>query len=227
MDHDNVDAVYALLQYLYTGSYEDSTSKTVKVEPTEVPTPYRTKEYSLSPVLSRARREPFFKELNIATKPRVYCETDLIYHVDVYALADRVQNEHLKKLAEQNLKACIAEHWDSSLFPECIKLVYDITPPGPSGDGFRSVVVNCAREHSKQLLLKSSFSTMMEGVADFGRDLCKVLSGLPIGDVSAYANEEEATDQLFMDCPSCGRRRAKHSFGGKSRCGPCRRGSIY
>jgi hypothetical protein len=130
MDHDEPDAISAMLRYLYTGDYN-------------------TKGQTMQ------------------------------FHLKIYELADKVRIPTLKTLSENKFKVMAENDWSHPLFPACVKTAYEITPPGSGGVSLRSIIVEIAAEHIKDLFkLETGFRHMMEDVAAFGADLSEVLGGV-------------------------------------------------
>ncbi|OCL05311.1 hypothetical protein AOQ84DRAFT_257261, partial [Glonium stellatum] len=57
----------------------------------------------------------------------------LLFHIKVYALAEKILWDPLKILAENKFEASLASKWDSITFPLAIRFVYDVAPPGQRG----------------------------------------------------------------------------------------------
>jgi hypothetical protein len=185
MEEEDVDAVYAMLQYLCEADYE-------------VPEDTPTEE-----ILAMGEMQE--SEFESTEPPITWEEEDTILHIKVYALADRIRHEGLRALTEDKFERSIAQHWTSAMFPKYVKCVYDVAPPGASGDRLRSIVVQLASEHSMQLCEGEELSKMMEEVADFGRDLVKVLSGnFQFKTGRKYkANGAGKGLKIDLTCPSC------------------------
>lgn len=106
----------------------------------------------------------------------------LLFHVDVYTLADRIQNDNLKRTAEEKFKATATTAWNDQEFPAAVESVYANTPPGPKGDRLRRFAAQIAAKHARASFDKDgSFSDMMGGLAEFEKDLVDVLS-VEVGD---------------------------------------------
>lgn len=152
MDEDDPTVVAAMLEFLYTSDY-------------------------LVP-----RHNQHFDEVKTQENGEHIASTDqgqhpLLFHVDVYALADRIQNANLKRAAEDKFEAAATTAWQDHEFPTAIESVYANTPPGPSGNRLRRISTEIAAKHARVLLDRDQrFRDMMDGVAEFGTDLVDVLS---------------------------------------------------
>jgi hypothetical protein len=119
----------------------------------------------------------------------------LLFHTDVYAIADRFQVDALKALAEDKFKICAQKSWNDTEFPDAVQAVYSVAPPGSNGDSFRSIASSFTAQHAYQLFAKNNdLSSMLEGQAELGRDLAKALSYMARDDAQA----------LQCNKPSCG-----------------------
>jgi hypothetical protein len=76
--------------------------------------------------------------------------------------------EDLKALATMKLQQKLEELWTSESFPECIREVYATTPE--SDRAMRSVVVEVARNHVRELGKKVVFKDLMHEGGDFAVD---------------------------------------------------------
>jgi hypothetical protein len=103
----------------------------------------------------------------------------MIFHLQVYALANRLQIQDLKNLAAENFADVIIKHWGDPSFPAAIQFAYSIAPPSTEGDDLRASVVDVATAHAKDLFTnggKEIFLMMMENNAEFGKDLSRSLA---------------------------------------------------
>lgn len=102
-------------------------------------------------------------------------------HLEIYELADRVDIPALKTLCEDRFNAMAKQDWKDASFPACVKIAYDITPPGPAGQRLRSMLVKIASQHVKELFqLDASFKQMLAEVAEFGADMLEFLTKSPV-----------------------------------------------
>jgi hypothetical protein len=124
----------------------------------------------------------------------------MLFHIKVWALADRVQSRPLRALAEQKFAVFARDEWKSADFPDAIAAVYEVAPPGPNGDTIRKIVVRLAVEHARDLFsLDRGFSNMVQDTPDFGKDFAKALSGAGVG-----GPPESHVDLEEFKCPTCG-----------------------
>lgn len=102
----------------------------------------------------------------------------MMFHLQVYTVADQLRIVDLKLSAEDSLRLAANEHWKEPSFPSTIRFAYSIAPPSSEGEGLRKIVVELAAENAKHLFTEkeSTFSKMMESNADFGRDLSRRLA---------------------------------------------------
>jgi hypothetical protein len=102
---------------------------------------------------------------------------EMLFHLHLYALANTLLVDPLKALAQARFQEVVEQFWNTDVFPETIKRVYEITTPG-AGDQLRSIVVRIAAEHGKELLaMGGHFGMMMGEVAEFGKDVFQVMAG--------------------------------------------------
>ena len=124
----------------------------------------------------------------------------MLFHVNVYALADRVQNKPLKSLAENKFEALAKKEWKSPDFPSAIEAVYSVAPPGITGDSLRTMIVRLVVLHAKELFhLDRGFTSMLQDTPDFAADLARALSGAGISSKGAELN----VDVEELCCPGC------------------------
>jgi hypothetical protein len=124
----------------------------------------------------------------------------MLFHVNVYALADRVQNTPLKKLAEKKFEALANKEWKSPDFPAAIESIYSVAPPGSTGDSLRKMIVRLVVSHAKELFsLDKGFTAMLQDTPDFAADLARALSGAGVSSRGAELN----VDVEELCCPGC------------------------
>jgi hypothetical protein len=90
----------------------------------------------------------------------------------VYALADMFFVKDLKVLALAKLKHRLKTDWQSKIFAVCVEEIYAITRNSSS---MRSVVVQIAAEHGKDLQKEKAFLSLLHGGGDFVVDFYKAL----------------------------------------------------
>ncbi|RDI78632.1 hypothetical protein Vi05172_g11352 [Venturia inaequalis] len=151
MNHDDPDAIEAVLRFLYTG------------------------DYNTESVIMQS-------------------------HLKIYELADRLDIPALKTLSENKFEVLAKNEWKEATFPPCVKIAYDITPPGPGGERLRSMVVQIASQHLKELFnLDIGFKNMMIEVPGFGGDLAEVLAGA----TSTTERSPPSTPNATYECDRC------------------------
>jgi hypothetical protein len=124
----------------------------------------------------------------------------MLFHINVYALADRVQHTPLKKLAETKFEALANKEWKSPDFPSAIEAIYSVAPPGTTGESLRKMIVRMVVSHAKELFgLDRGFSAMLQDTPDFAADLARALSGAGVSTKGAETN----VDVEELCCPSC------------------------
>jgi hypothetical protein len=124
----------------------------------------------------------------------------MLFHINVYALADRVQIEALKKLAEKNFGALAKKEWKSPDFASAIEEIYSVAPPGTAGDSLRKMIVRLVVSHAKELFsLDRGFMTMLQNTPEFAADLARALSGAGVSSRGAEVN----VDMEELRCLGC------------------------
>jgi len=107
--------------------------------------------------------------------------------------------EPLKDLARQKFQGLPERDWDSDVFPDAVREVYNVAPPGSHGEQLRAIVVNIAAKCGKTLLDKGKkFCAMMEEVAEFGKHAYQVMAGGTVT-LSPLA----ASEMAVLRCPIC------------------------
>jgi len=197
MNEDNPAIIAAMLEFLYTSDYSAPHDQMDNVE---------------------AQRNG---EL---ITPNDQDKHPLLFHVDVYALADRIQNDNLKRTAEEKFQATATTAWNDPEFPTAVQSVYANTPLGPMGDRLRHLAAQIATKHARVLFDKDQrFSDMMEGIAEFGRDLADVLStGIDNSGMAlecprstcrsvfrANLDTPEYQTLSYLTCPVCAKKTSK------------------
>jgi len=124
----------------------------------------------------------------------------MLFHINVYALADRVQNKPLKDLAESKFEVLAQKEWKSPDFPSAVEAIYSVAPPGNTGDSLRKMIVRLVVAHAKELFyLDRGFSSMIQDTPDFAADLARALSGAGISSKGPELN----IDVEELCCPGC------------------------
>jgi hypothetical protein len=175
MKVDDPDAVAALLDFLYLRDYK-------------IPAPAPKHNHWAT------SSEEYDGE---ASSDELSSKNPILFHLKVYALAERILYQPLKALVEKKFEAAAAENWNSPEFPPAIKYVYDVAPPGARGDYIRGIAVNLAAKYARDLFTGDNgkqFSEMMEKNAEFGKDLAIKLSNW---------SSITASGRRGFSCPTC------------------------
>lgn len=101
----------------------------------------------------------------------------ILFHLEVYALGDRIQHDKLKAAAAQKFDSAITADWRDPVFATAVRTAYEVAPPGPTGDTLRAIVLKVASQNAKMLLKRVEFEDMMDRVAQFGKELAQVMTG--------------------------------------------------
>ncbi|KAE9963535.1 hypothetical protein BLS_009204 [Venturia inaequalis] len=177
MNEDKLDAVAAMLDYLYT------------------------QDYAISSVAGQSSgRDDFDTVLNKSWPAAMK------FNLQVYELANRFRIPGLKHLAEYNFRSVAENQWDLPEFTEAVKYAYSIAPPGPTGQDLRNIVIRNSASQARYLFGKGqeAFVDMMEEVAEFGKDLSRELASRLYGGLgeanseSKVASDEDSEDD-YMD----------------------------
>jgi len=121
------------------------------------------------------------RQPGLAENSEAQSVSPMLFHVQVYALGDRIQNMPLKNLAQEKFEAVASKEWNSSDLPAAVQAIYSVAPPGVNGNGFRETIIRIVVEHSRDLfILDCGLSTMVQKIPDFGKDMVKALSGAGI-----------------------------------------------
>ncbi|KAE9963533.1 hypothetical protein BLS_009202 [Venturia inaequalis] len=140
---------------------------------------------------------------------------EMMFHLHVYVLADKLRIPALKKTASNYFRELVYSYWNDISFPSVVQFTYSIAPPGPDGDDLRMIVVGVAGLHAKELVADSNelFASMMEGLAEFGKDLSQWLAKNGTSDSSrenftchdcAFSFKAILrSDMRHLTCPAC------------------------
>jgi hypothetical protein len=136
---------------------------------------------------------------------------EMLFHLHLYALANTLLVDPLKALAQARFQDLVEQDWNTDVFPDTIKRVYEITTPETGGDQLRAIVVRIAARHGTELMAKEGrFSMMMGEVAEFGRDVFQVMARVvekmvayrcPVCPFEFFA---KAIEREELVCSSCG-----------------------
>ena len=105
--------------------------------------------------------------------------SSMLFHLDVYQVADFIRSKHLKTLAEKNFACAARAEWANDQFSDAVQKVYDITSGHASGRALRDVAVEICAEHLRDLCVRSEqLVAMMSDVTSIGADLAMALIGV-------------------------------------------------
>jgi hypothetical protein len=138
----------------------------------------------------------------------------MMFHLHVYALADKLRISDLKDLAEDKFHSFAYTHWIDPSFPAAVQFVYSIAPPSDSGKDLRDIVLQICADHAEKLFEdpNETFANMMGNIAEFGKDLSKwqatqLAKGgedLTCPGCSFKFKAKLHDDLEYLHCPSCG-----------------------
>jgi hypothetical protein len=161
----------------------------------------------------------YFYPVEVAHSFDVEVPAEILFHLQLYALASTLVVDPLRDLASARFQQVVERDWNTDLFPDAIRKVYEIATAGSQGEHLRSIVVNIAAEHAKELLGNGGrFSAMMGEVAEFGKDVFQVMAGgtitlLPLAaekvvtykcPVCPFEFFASAMEKEEIACPDCG-----------------------
>ena len=136
----------------------------------------------------------------------------MMFHLHVWALADRIQISKLKDLAENNFYIVIYKHWNDPTFPAAVQFVYSIAPPNQGGKDLKATVLKVSAKQAKELFANPNhlFEDMMDNLAEFGKDLSKWQAGegeqLTCRSCSFSFKATLRDDLNYITCPACTKR---------------------
>lgn len=201
----------AALQFFYTGDYnapaQPAISTTSLKPDVAAPTPTKRARdpYSSFRVGERPKKTkgfsvsvPVAQELTLDLKDGE--QHPLLFHLDVYQIADRMLQANFKKAAETKFELTASGCWKHPEFAQAVKTVYNITPPGIQGDTLRKMIVKVAAEHATDMFQGVAFGQMMDEVAEFGKDFSAVLCGHASLNYNTQVPEAGTEDLV---CPAC------------------------
>lgn len=118
----------------------------------------------------------------------------MVFHAQVYSIADKYMIPALKHLAKTRFKAAIETDWSMDDFPLAVAQAYGATPDHDRG--LRDLALDISRTNSKRLLEKENFLDVLKENPCFAVDLAMALSG-------SVKEEKESTNTYV--CPNCRR----------------------
>ena len=187
----------ALINFLYTGDYEVPDQKLFVPPSPATPSKQDSAFGAFTPISGTSRRRVNFKKSKLVedgytASPKADSSMPtaeftfevppdrkhpLLSHLDVYEVADRIQQQDLKTLAERKFESIAGHTWMHSQFSEAIKKVYDIAPPGTQGDKIRNIILAVAAQHARDFFKADAFKKVLREVTDFAADLSAALCG--------------------------------------------------
>lgn len=110
---------------------------------------------------------------NLAGNERCGMVPEMLFHLDVYALADTMLVNALKCLAQLKFPAITKDGWGSTAFVKAMRMVYEIAPSGSHDQSLRAVIVNTIIENREGLPSNNGINGLTADVPDLGRDYSK------------------------------------------------------
>lgn len=96
---------------------------------------------------------------NVPTAKAIDYE-QILDHVRVYTLADKLDIGGLKSLAKSKFQAAVSGHWPLPRFPEIVREIFTSTPS--TDDGLRNIATAICAEHIEDLLNEGTISDTHE-----------------------------------------------------------------
>lgn len=150
-------ALWRVLQYFYTGDYS--------AEPNQMD----DGGGNYIPIRDTLR-------LKISTNSETDDDFELAKHPRVYAIADLLGLEALKKLCVSRFESQLTAHWISDTFSDAVREVYATTYSNDRT--MRDPLVKVAQKNVAALSLRPDFIKLSKELAEFSGDLiCAVISG--------------------------------------------------
>ncbi|GME36517.1 putative btb poz-like protein [Neofusicoccum parvum] len=121
-----------------------------------------------------------------------YIDTQMFFHTDVYAIAEKYDVPKLKRLAASKFALTLDDKnrgYEATDFPCVVARVYNTTPA--SDRGLRDIVIKVCRAHQQQLMADRSFLEKADKTCGVWKDFTRELLGLNHGDPVCYI------------CPGC------------------------
>lgn len=111
----------------------------------------------MSPMLLRQCWNTFTKKTSVSYPSDMSADSaeshghDMMFHLHVYALANKLRIPGLKDRATEYFLTVAALHWSDPSFPAAVQLTYSINPPGQGGEALRNIVLGLSAKHAKDL----------------------------------------------------------------------------
>ncbi|EWG55728.1 hypothetical protein FVEG_13679 [Fusarium verticillioides 7600] len=100
----------------------------------------------------------------------------MIFHAQVYQIADKYGIEALKRLSATKYRTSIDAGWEMDSFPDAIELAFTTTPPGDRG--LRDIAVEVAFKRLGNLMAQDTFCGMMRDNPDIAADIIRFTNGI-------------------------------------------------
>lgn len=94
---------------------------------------------------------------------------ELVKHPRVYALADLLDLDGLKKLCVAKFREQLVQHWISDTFTDAVREVYATTYSNDRA--MKDPLVTIARQQAKSLIMRQDFIKLSKEVAEFSGDV--------------------------------------------------------
>jgi hypothetical protein len=138
-------------------------------------------------------------------------ESDMIFHAEVYQIADKYGVLALKEYAKEKFSTAVETDWAMEDFLIAIDIVYTTTPSWDKG--LRDLVVETSSANFEKLIDRYEFCQALRTVSDFAVDLVPFICGKISGHIHCYRCPSCTQNFQFDDpeeqsrfCPRCGYR---------------------
>ncbi|CCD44667.1 hypothetical protein BofuT4_P055680.1 [Botrytis cinerea T4] len=184
MSDEKLPIVEAMINYLYSGSYDDQVALESKAsdDDLQIGLPSSPPKPVTEPIGDPwAQRRVEVKQHNSRgfgqqvqgaplTKP-----SSLLFNAKVYIIADKYMIPALKSLSHENFKKSLREHWNTPEFAAVAEFLWDNTPG--SDTLLRKAVTATAATYIDVLLDKEDFVDFMSEYGEFTVDIMKRMKG--------------------------------------------------
>ncbi|KAL9561936.1 hypothetical protein ACKAV7_013859 [Fusarium commune] len=99
----------------------------------------------------------------------------MMFHAEVYQIADKYGIEALKRLSATKFRASMDENWKTDDFPAAIALAYTTTPP--EDRGLRDITVQVAFNNIGTLMSRDAFCETLSDNPDLAADIIRFMHG--------------------------------------------------
>jgi len=118
----------------------------------------------------------------------------MVFHAQVYCLADRYMMAALKQLAKDKFEAAVKTGWSMDDFLLAVDVVYSSSPEGDRGLRDLVVEVSSSGENLEKLLKSVGFRNLLSEKPGFAADIIIIMSS---------SGAEKGGARTYR-CPSCG-----------------------